>query len=108
MTTNPTQEKKTTRKQHKASSQAKETSTGTKKELRQAKKAEKKQRKKQKIKARRVIPIWLRVILVLLFCAAALLGGLMVGYGIIGDGKPMDALEWETWQHIIDIVKKSE
>lgn len=57
---------------------------------------------------RRVLPIWLRIILVLLFSAAALLIGLMVGYGVIGDGNPTDALEMDTWRHIWDIVTKTE
>ncbi|HSJ38310.1 MAG TPA: DNA-directed RNA polymerase subunit beta [Planococcus sp. (in: firmicutes)] len=52
----------------------------------------------------RMFPIWLRIILVtaLIVLAAAL--GAMVGYGVIGDGEPRDALQWETWQHIIDII----
>lgn len=57
---------------------------------------------------RRILPIWLRIILVLLFSAAALLIGLMVGYGVIGEGKPMDALEMDTWRHIWNIVTKTE
>ncbi|SFK15810.1 Type VI secretion system protein DotU [Halobacillus dabanensis] len=57
---------------------------------------------------RRILPIWLRIILVLLFSVAALVIGLMIGYGVIGDGNPTDALEMETWRHIWDIVMKNE
>ncbi|MGI8316633.1 DNA-directed RNA polymerase subunit beta [Halobacillus mangrovi] len=57
---------------------------------------------------RRILPIWLRIIIVLLLSALALVLGLMVGYGVLGDGKPTDALNWETWQHIWDIVTKTE
>lgn len=57
---------------------------------------------------RRVIPIWLRLIIVLSLSALALVLGLMIGYGILGDGAPLDALKKETWQHIIDIVNKRE
>jgi hypothetical protein len=59
---------------------------------------------KLKQKLIRLFPIWLRIIIVLalIFIAAAL--GAMVGYGVIGDGKAADALKWETWQHIIDIM----
>ncbi|WP_240189876.1 DNA-directed RNA polymerase subunit beta [Bacillus sp. P14.5] len=32
----------------------------------------------------------------------------MIGYGVIGDGKPMDVLDKSTWQHIIDIVLKDK
>lgn len=55
----------------------------------------------------RIIPIWLRLLLVLMLGAAALLGGTMIGYGVIGDGQPTDVMEWSTWQHIIDLVKKT-
>lgn len=57
---------------------------------------------------RRVLPIWLRIILVLLFSAIALLVGLMIGYGVIGDGNPTDALDMETWKHIWKFVTKTE
>lgn len=56
----------------------------------------------------RIFPIWLRIIVTLLFCMIALVVGLMVGYGVIGDGSPLDVLKIETWQHIIDIVTKSK
>jgi cytoskeletal protein RodZ len=68
----------------------------------------KKKEKASKIGRRRVLPIWLRIILVLLFSAAALVIGLMVGYGVIGEGNPTDALEMDTWRHIWDIVTKTE
>lgn len=67
-----------------------------------------KKEKKSKKGRRRVLPIWLRIIIVLLLSTLALILGAMVGYGIIGDGNPTDALEWETWQHIFDIVTKTE
>lgn len=54
----------------------------------------------------RLFPILLRVIIVLALAAGSLTIGLMVGYGIIGDGKPQDALKKETWTHIIDMVKQ--
>lgn len=52
----------------------------------------------------RLFPIWLRIILVIAILAIALVLGVMVGFGVIGDGKAADALKWETWQHIIDIM----
>ncbi|QHE53772.1 DNA-directed RNA polymerase subunit beta [Pontibacillus sp. HMF3514] len=91
-----------------------------KKERQQEKEQKKKQKeeaKQQKEKQndenpkkyrRRILPIWLRIIIVLVICAVALLAGLMIGYGIIGDGNPTDALKIDTWQHIIDIVTKTE
>ncbi|MFD2044454.1 DNA-directed RNA polymerase subunit beta [Ornithinibacillus salinisoli] len=79
-----------------------ETDKKTRKEQKKKQKAEKRKNKSR----RRVFPIWLRIIVVLLLAGAALIGGLMFGYGIIGDGDPSDALKSETWQHILDLVKK--
>jgi cobalamin biosynthesis Mg chelatase CobN len=53
----------------------------------------------------RLIPIWLRVLLFLLGVVAAAVLGVMFGYGIIGDGKALDALKPETWQHIWKMIK---
>ncbi|WP_328797274.1 DNA-directed RNA polymerase subunit beta [Heyndrickxia sporothermodurans] len=36
----------------------------------------------------------------------SLILGVIIGYGVIGDGKPMDALKKSTWTHIIDLVNK--
>ena len=85
-----------------------------KKQKKIAQKKEKDAKKEQKLDKKikkfrkRLIPIWLRIILVVLFSAVALAVGLMVGYGIIGEGEPMDALKWSTWEHIRDIVFKEE
>lgn len=66
------------------------------------------ERKKNKKPRRRIFPIWLRIIVVLILCGVALMLGLVIGYGVIGDGVPSDALKKETWQHIVDIVNKKE
>ena len=52
----------------------------------------------------RLFPIWLRIFIVIALVALAAVLGAMVGFGVIGDGKPADALKWETWQHIFDIM----
>ena len=54
----------------------------------------------------RKFPIWLRIIVVLILAVLTSIVGLMVGYGVVGEGNPTDALKIETWQHIIDIVEK--
>lgn len=89
--------------QKKKQQQEETTDKATRKEQKKKRREEKKKNKKPR---RRIFPIWLRIIVVLLLAAIALALGLIVGYGVIGDGNPMDALEWETWQHIIDIVVK--
>lgn len=77
----------------------------TRNEQKQKRKQEKRKNKKAR---RRIFPIWLRIIAVLVLSAVALGVGLMIGYGVIGDGNPTDALVWETWQQIIDIVVEEE
>lgn len=78
------------------------------KERKAQKKLKRAEKKKAKIPRRRIIPIWVRIIIVLLLCAGALALGAMVGYGIIGNGSPKDVFLKETWQHIIDFVTKKE
>lgn len=67
-----------------------------------------KKRKRPRKSRRRIFPIWLRLIVVILLCALALMIGLMIGYGILGDGSPTDILKMDAWKHIVDIVKKEE
>ncbi|KKI89718.1 hydroxymyristoyl-ACP dehydratase [Bacillus sp. SA1-12] len=74
-------------------------------EVKKAKKTKDKQQEKVKIRVR-LIPIWLRVLLVLIFMAISAIVGIIVGYGVIGTGDPSDALDQSTWQHIIDLVEK--
>ncbi len=50
--------------------------------------------------------IWLKILLVLTLSIVALVIGAIVGYGVIGDGNPIDALKIETWRHIYDLVVK--
>jgi hypothetical protein len=77
-------------------------------ETRKQHKEQKKQNKFLKLERprRRMFPIWLRIIVVLSLAVTALVVGLMVGYGVIGDGNPIEALKVDTWQHLIDIIVK--
>lgn len=61
----------------------------------------------RKIKVR-LIPIWLRVLIIIALTVISLIAGVMTGYAVIGDGKPQDALKKETWIHIIDLVQKEK
>jgi len=70
-------------------------------------KSQEKRRKIRRLKYRkRKFPIILRVILILGLIVASLILGLMFGYGILGQEEAKEILEKDTWQHIIDIVKK--
>jgi|SRR5690625_2554412 len=73
----------------------------------QTRKQLKEERTKKKPR-RRIFPLWLRIIVIPILAAGALAAGLMVGFGVIGDGTPTDVLKVETWQHIIDIVAGTE
>ena len=52
----------------------------------------------------RLLPIWLRIILVtvLFICAGTI--GITIGYSVVGGGDSADALQWGTWQHLLDIM----
>ena len=56
----------------------------------------------------RLIPIWLRVILVVVLFAGVAILGLQLGYSYIGDGDIKDVLKKETWTHILDIKDGKE
>ncbi|MDS9472259.1 DNA-directed RNA polymerase subunit beta [Sporosarcina pasteurii] len=56
----------------------------------------------------RLIPIWLRTILVLLLLVVVATIGLYTGYSVIGDGDPGDVFKKATWTHITDIIKGKE
>lgn len=56
----------------------------------------------------RLIPIWLRIILVIVLLIIAGAAGLMIGFGVIGSGEPLDALKQDTWQHMLDIINGKE
>ena len=101
-------EKPATRKEHKQKKQRKtlpDSETLSRKERKKMKKAAKQKTKRPR---RRIFPIWLRLIVIAILAAAALIAGLMIGYGVLGDGDPKDAIKIETWQHIIDIVNKEK
>ncbi|WP_404348188.1 DNA-directed RNA polymerase subunit beta [Sutcliffiella horikoshii] len=89
----------------------------TREELRKAQKnkavqqkevaATEEQKRPEKLKWRiRLIPIWLRILILIAAMVIAAVAGAMVGYGVLGGGNPMDVLEKETWQHILDLVNK--
>jgi DNA-directed RNA polymerase subunit beta len=57
---------------------------------------------------KRSFPIWLRLLLLVCGIVVCFAIGTMVGYGVLGDGKPMNVFEKETWTHIIDLVEKEK
>lgn len=64
-------------------------------------------RTKKRIRIR-LIPIWLRIVILAILLTVSACIGVIVGYGVIGDGDVEDALKISTWQHIIDLVEKKK
>ncbi len=60
---------------------------------------------KEKIRIR-LIPIWLRLIIISVLFVFCILIGAVIGYSIIGDGKFIDSFKPSTWTKIIDLVEK--
>ncbi|MEH7156491.1 DNA-directed RNA polymerase subunit beta, partial [Neobacillus drentensis] len=56
----------------------------------------------------RLIPIWLRLVLLVAFMFISVTVGAIVGYGIIGGGKVSEVFQQSTWTHIIDLVDKGK
>jgi len=82
----------------------------TREEVRKVKEIEKQktvetQPKKKRIRVR-FIPIWLRLILLVVFTFVFLMAGAAVGYGMLGGGKTTDVFKASTWTHIHDLVDK--
>ena len=56
----------------------------------------------------RLIPIWLRIVIILALVVVAAVVGAMIGYSVMGEGKAMDVFKPATWQHIFDIMNGKE
>ncbi|MDR6999311.1 DNA-directed RNA polymerase subunit beta [Neobacillus niacini] len=54
----------------------------------------------------RLIPIWLRLILLVISIYIFAMVGTAVGYGKLGGGKITDVFKESTWTHIRDLVDK--
>ncbi|MBD7938692.1 MULTISPECIES: DNA-directed RNA polymerase subunit beta [Cytobacillus] len=54
----------------------------------------------------RLIPIWLRIIIVLVLLVICIIAGATFGYSVLGDGQATDIFKKETWMHMIDLVNK--
>ncbi|WP_085506236.1 DNA-directed RNA polymerase subunit beta [Thalassobacillus devorans] len=103
MSTNPTGQKQpTTRKKYKNEAETKPAAKSADEKNRTSRK------KEEKPPRRRIFPIWLRLIVITILCVLALIVGLIVGYGVLGDGDPLDVLKLETWEHIWNIATKTD
>lgn len=64
------------------------------------------QQDEHKQPAGRKVPVWgiIQVFLIPLLLVAALGGGLVAGYVILGKKELADVFQWSTWQHVYDLV----
>lgn len=53
----------------------------------------------------RLIPLWLRLIIIALLIVASASFGAMFGYSVIGDGEAKDVFEKSTWTYIRDLIE---
>ncbi|MGG0644998.1 DNA-directed RNA polymerase subunit beta [Sporosarcina gallistercoris] len=56
----------------------------------------------------RILPIYVRVILVILLLAVAAVIGALIGYSVLGDGTASGIFQKDTWMHIFDIMNGKE
>lgn len=63
------------------------------------------QKGKERVRVR-LIPIWLRLVLLVVFVFVSLTAGAVVGYGVLGNGKAADVFKESTWTHIRDLIDK--
>ena len=62
--------------------------------------AEQSKTTKRKTARWRVVVRWM----IPLFLLAALLGGMIAGYVVVGKESMADVFKWETWKHVFDLV----
>ncbi|NYE05945.1 hypothetical protein F4694_002720 [Bacillus niacini] len=94
-----------TREEYKKAKGADQQDTTTQKTSKVAQKAQKAEVAKKRIRIR-LIPIWLRILLLVIFTGVFMVAGAAFGYGVLGNGDAGDVLKGSTWTHIIDLVEK--
>jgi hypothetical protein len=60
---------------------------------------------RQKIKIR-MLPIWLRLIIIAGLIILSVILGALVGYSVIGNGEAIDVFQKATWTHIYEIINQ--
>lgn len=60
---------------------------------------------KRKVRVR-LLPIWLRIIVIIFIMAVSLLAGAVVGYSVMGDGKASNTFKKDTWTHIVNLINE--
>lgn len=81
----------------------------TREQVKQAKKEMKAERESGEQRKRiriRLIPLWLRLLLIAVLIVLCVILGAMFGYSVMGNGKATDVFDKSTWTHIIDLIKR--
>lgn len=81
----------------------------TREQLKQAKKEKKAERESGERRKRiriRLIPLWLRLLLIAVLIVLCVILGAIFGYSVMGNGKVTDVFDKSTWTHITDLIKK--
>lgn len=84
----------------------KEQAKESQKEKRSRREKRQQQQENKPKEKKRVFPIWQRIVVLILLSIIALIAGAIFGYGVLGDGSPIDALKIDTWKHIFDFLNK--
>lgn len=81
----------------------------TREQVKQAKKEMKAEResgeKRRRIRIR-LIPLWLRLVLIAVSIVLCVILGAMFGYSVMGNGDATDVFDKSTWTHVMDLIKK--
>lgn len=77
----------------------------TREQLKKERKTLAEARRNRRIRVR-LIPIWLRIIIVAVLITLSGIAGAAFGYGIMGGGDAKDIFKKSTWTHIVDLVEK--
>ncbi|MGO2100630.1 DNA-directed RNA polymerase subunit beta [Vagococcus salmoninarum] len=57
------------------------------------------------ISTKYVIRQLLKIIVIVLLAVILFVVGTMIGFGVIGEGRPTDVFDSETWNHIFKFIK---
>lgn len=71
-------------------------------------KSKTRRRKATNVQERRSLPWYLKFVIVMVLMMASLIGGLAVGYSMMGNGPVSEAFDPATYKHIYDLVFKMD
>ncbi|AXF56361.1 DNA-directed RNA polymerase subunit beta [Salicibibacter kimchii] len=52
----------------------------------------------------RLVPVWLRLLIVLFLLFVSVIAGLVLGYSVAGNGEGFRILRWETWNDLYQYI----